>query len=154
MSDSVMKLQLVARAEMALLKAQTRQSARRAVWMAIGGIFALIGLAMLAFAAYLSMKDALGENWAAVCVAAIAFVLALVLVLIGRSQAQPSEEERLARQIRDMAYAELDKDMQQVRNLFGSGGNLDGGLGLAGLSSIGPLLDLGLGLYRRRKKRR
>ncbi|GMG86546.1 phage holin family protein [Biformimicrobium ophioploci] len=152
MSDSVMKLQLVARAEMALLKAQTRQSARRAVWMVIGGIFALIGLAMLAFAAYLSMKDALGENWAAVCVAAIAFVLALVLVLIGRGQSQPSEEERLARQIRDMAYAELDKDIQQVRNLFGSG-STDSSLGLAGLSSIGPLLDLGLGLYRRKKKR-
>ena len=115
MSDSTFKLQLLVRAELALTKIYARRSLFRAAAVAAALAFILLGLGMLNYAAYLGLLDKYTPGTAALLVASADAACAVVIIFIG-SKLGPSEaEENMAKEIRDMAYNEVGKDVEEVK---------------------------------------
>ena len=115
MSDSAFKLQLLVRAELALTKIYARRSLFRAAAVAIALGFLLVGLGMLNFAAYFGLLDKYTPGIAALLVAAADVACAVVIIIIGRKLGPSDTEENMAKEIRDMAYNEVGKDVEEVK---------------------------------------
>ena len=115
MSDSAFKLQLLVRAELALTKIYARRSLLRAAFMAVALVFILMALGMLNYAAYLSLLDRYTPGLAALLVASADVACAFVIVIIGRKAGPSESEENMAQEIRDMAYEEVSKDVEEVK---------------------------------------
>jgi len=115
MSDSAFKLQLLVRAEIALAKIYARRSMLRAVFVAIALVFVLMALGMLNFAAYLGLLDKYTPGIAALLVASADVACAVVVYVIGRKAGPADTEENMAQEIRDMAYTEVSKDVEDVK---------------------------------------
>jgi hypothetical protein len=115
MSDSAFKLQLLVRAEIALAKIYTRRSMQRAAFVVAALIFVLVALGMLNFAAYLGLLDKYTPSLAALLVASVDVACATVIFIIGRKAGPSDNEENMAQEIRDMAYRELSKDVEDVK---------------------------------------
>ena len=115
MSDSTFKLQLLVRAELALTKIYARRSLFRAAAVAAALAFLLLGLGMLNYAAYLGLLDRYTPGVAALLVASADAACAVVIMLIGRRLGPSESEENMAKEIRDMAYREVGKDVEEVK---------------------------------------
>lgn len=115
MSDRPFKLQLLVRAELALAKIHARRSLVRVTVIAVALVFVLMGLGMLNFAAYLSLLDKYSPGVAAMLVAMGDVLLALIIYIIGQNAGSSESEEKLAQEIRDMAYTEVSKDVEEIR---------------------------------------
>jgi hypothetical protein len=115
MSDSAFKLQLLVRAEIALAKIYTRRSMLRAAFVVAALVFVLMALGMLNFAAYLFLLDKYTPSLAALLVASVDVACATVIFIIGRKAGPSDTEENMAQEIRDMAYRELSKDVEDVK---------------------------------------
>jgi len=115
MSDSAFKLQLLVRAELALTKIYARRSLFRAAAVAAALAFLLLGLGMLNYAAYLGLLDRYTPGVAALLVASADAACAVVIMLIGRRLGPSESEENMAKEIRDMAYKEVGKDVEEVK---------------------------------------
>jgi len=115
MSDTTFKLQLLVRAELALTKIYARRSMFRAAAVAVALGFLLIGLGMLNFAAYLGLLDKYAPGAAALLVASADVACAVVIIIIGRKLGPSEAEESMAKEIRDMAYTEVGKDVEDVK---------------------------------------
>jgi len=115
MSDPVMKFQIIARAEMALLHIRAQRVAGRSTLFIFAIVLGLLALGMLDFAAFSAMAPSHGPALAALYMA-LANTGAAVLVILAARKAGPSEsQEKLALQIRDLAYTELNRDIEQVQ---------------------------------------
>ena len=112
MSDTTFKLQLLVRAELALTKIYARRSLFRAAAVAVALGFLLVGLGMLNFAAYLGLLDKYAPGIAALLVASADAACAAVIIIIGRKLGPSETEENMAKEIRDMAYTEVGKDVE------------------------------------------
>ena len=115
MSDSTFKLQLLVRAELALTKIYARRSLFRAAAVAAALAFILLGLGMLNYAAYLGLLDKYTPGVAALLVASADAACAVVIIFIGRKLGPSEAEESMAKEIRDMAYNEVGKDVEEVK---------------------------------------
>lgn len=115
MSDTMLKLQIVVRAEFALAEIRARRAATRSAFFSIALVFLLLGLAMLTLAVYNALEPHMGAAWAAFTVSMIDTVIGVIVLLIARGAGPSENEEKLAREIREMAYAELNNDIQQVK---------------------------------------
>ena len=115
MSDSAFKLQLLVRAELALTKIYARRSVLRAAFMAVALVFILMALGMLNYAVYLSLLDKYTPGIAALLVASADVACAVVIAIIGRKAGPSESEENMAKEIRDMAYDEVSKDVEDVK---------------------------------------
>ena len=115
MSDSAFKLQLLVRAELALTKIYARRTMSRAAFIAVALVFILMALGMLNYAAYLSLLDKYTPGIAALLVASADVACAVVIVIIGRKAGPSESEENMAKEIRDMAYEEVSKDVEEVK---------------------------------------
>ncbi len=115
MSDSAFKLQLLVRAELALTKIYARRSILRAAFVAVALVFILMALGMLNYAVYLSLLDKYTPGIAALLVAFVDVACALVILIIGRKAGPSESEENMAQEIRDMAYDEVSKDVEEVK---------------------------------------
>lgn len=115
MSDSTFKLQLLVRAELALTKIYARRSLFRAAAVAAALAFILLGLGMLNYAAYLGLLDKYTPGVAALLVASADAACAVVIIIIGRKLGPSEAEESMAKEIRDMAYNEVGKDVEEVK---------------------------------------
>jgi hypothetical protein len=115
MSDSAFKLQLLVRAELALAKIYARRSMVRAAIAAVALMFALMGLGMLNYAGYLALLGRYPPGMAAFMVALGDAVCALAIVVLGSKAGTSAAEEKMAKQIRDMAYSEVGKDVEEVK---------------------------------------
>jgi len=115
MSDSTFKLQLLVRAELALTKIYARRSLFRAASVAVALAFVLLGLGMLNYAAYLSLLEQHTPGVAALLVASADAACAVVIIFIGSKLGPSDAEEKMAREIRDMAYNEVGKDVEEVK---------------------------------------
>ena len=115
MSDSAFKLQLLVRAELALTKIYARRSMLRAAFIAAALVFILMALGMLNYAVYLSLLDKYTPGVAALLVAAADVACAAVIGVIGRKAGPSESEENMAKEIRDMAYEEVSKDVEDVK---------------------------------------
>jgi len=119
MSEPILKLQILVRAEIALAEIRARRAATRSAYFAVALVFLLLGLAMMTLAIYHALTPIMGPAWAAFTVALADLLIGIVVALIGRGAGPSENEEKLAREIREMAYAELNSDFQQVKNEFG-----------------------------------
>jgi hypothetical protein len=115
MSDTTFKLQLLVRAELALTKIYARRSMARAAAVAVALGFLLVGLGMLNFAAYLGLLDKYTPGVAALLVAAADVACAVLIIVVGRKAGPSEAEEKMAKEIRDMAYSEVSKDVEEVK---------------------------------------
>jgi len=115
MSDSAFKLQLLVRAEIDLAKIYARRSMLRAAFVAVALVFVLMALGMLNFAAYLGLLDKYTPGIAALLVASADVACAVVVFIIGRKAGPADSEENMAQEIRDMAYTEVSKDVEDVK---------------------------------------
>ena len=118
MSDTMLKLQILVRAELALAGIQGRRAGARSAYFAVALVFLLLGLGMLTVAAYQALLPRMGPAGAALTVALADIAIGIVVALVARRAGPSENEEKLAREIREMAYAELSGDIDQVKNEF------------------------------------
>lgn len=116
MNDSVKKIQILARAQTAILRAQVRRSVQSLVLVAIGLVFALLAVGVLNFASYEALALHLGPGRAGLIVGCVDLVLAGALFAKGLAQSPPTEEEALAREITEMATEGLSADLDEARS--------------------------------------
>jgi hypothetical protein len=112
MSDPVVKLHILARTEMALADMRLQRTVKRSAYFAVAMVFALIGLGMINVAAFYAFSVKQGPAVAALIVAVIDVVATAALLLAIR-RVVPEENEAKLREIRDLAQAELNKDIEQ-----------------------------------------
>lgn len=83
--------------------------------MAVALVFVLMALGMLNYAVYLGLLDKYTPGTAALLVAAADVACAVVILIIGRKAGPSESEENMAQEIRDMAYTEVSKDVEDVK---------------------------------------
>jgi hypothetical protein len=115
MSDPVLKLQILARAEIALAQIRTQRATGRTILYAVAMIFGLLALGMLNFAGFHALSPQHGAAMAAFYVALADFAVAVIVILAANKIGHRVQDEKLAREVRDLAYAELNRDVQQVK---------------------------------------
>lgn len=118
MTDPVLKLQILAHAEMALARIHTRRAANKGAYFAVALVLALLGLGMLTFSAYQALLVKYDPALAALLVALADLLLAVIIIVISRRIGINSEEERMAREIRELAYNELSTDVDAAKAEF------------------------------------
>ena len=118
MSDPVLKLQILARSELALAELRTRRTISRAALFVVAVVFALLGFGMFNFSAYLAMVPSFGSAQSALYVALSDMALAIIIILVAQRAGQNENEEKLARELCDYAYNELNGDINQIKSEF------------------------------------
>ena len=115
MKDPINRLQTLARAEMAVAQMRANRFAARSAMASVAGIFGLLALGMVTLALFLWLKTVMSPAAAAGTVGLIDGALAVLCLLIGRNAGPSKNEEQLALEIRDMAYSELNNDIEEVK---------------------------------------
>lgn len=95
---------LIARRHLAVIRTQTGL-------LALGGAAATLGVVMLNVAGFYALRGALGGGGAALLVALIDFLLAMVLLFVA-SRIDAEDETRAAVQVRDMAIADIEREIE------------------------------------------
>jgi hypothetical protein len=146
MSNSILKLQVLVRAELAISQIRARRAAVRSAFFFVAMIFGLVGLGLMNLACYQYLIAPLGPALAALVMALVnGAVAGIVLLMAGR--AGPNDnEEKLAKEMRDLAYAELSKDIERLNGelarISTDVGRIRTGVSsvAGGAASIGPLV--------------
>ncbi|SIN79615.1 phage holin family protein [Halodesulfovibrio marinisediminis] len=115
MNDSMNKIQILLRSEVALFRLQTRRMAREAAFKIAALILALLALGMFTFAVYLGLSKLYGSTIAALLVALIDGLLALLLLLISQQIKSNTEQEKVIKEVRDIACKGLNADFEKVK---------------------------------------
>ena len=115
MADPMMKLQIIARSEIALAQINARRMASRSAFFSVALVFLLLGLAMMTISLYFALEPSLGAPLAAFTVSIIDTVIGFIFIFIARRAGPSENEEKLAKEIRDMAYTELGNDIDKVK---------------------------------------
>jgi len=134
------KLQILARAEIALARIRVQRTGFQAALFAVAALFALFGLALLNLAGYHGLAPRMGSAGAALAVAAVNMVLAAVAVAIALNARPGSANEKMAQEIRDLASDEIKKDVDEVRGEINRVGDEIEGIrtGIASMSDAVP----------------
>ncbi|MDJ0940919.1 MAG: hypothetical protein QNJ00_14245 [Woeseiaceae bacterium] len=165
MNEFIVKLRILARAEVTLFKADARRRSNELLLalVSIGCVF--VGLVFVNMGVFYRLTEAAAESRAAFILAIANFALAIVPFLL-RRRSTPGAEEQMVREIREMAAEELSKDFaavadevsavgDSIKNVksgissFTSAGN---GLGGGALGAIGPILPVVIDLLKKGKK--
>ncbi len=115
MNDSIKRIKILGRAQAVVLRAHVRRTMQRLVVMVFGCIFALFALGVLNHAAYSAIESRLGPVEAGIIVGAVDLLLSALFFLKALSDQQPSEEERMAQEITELASDGLSADFEQAR---------------------------------------
>ena len=160
MAEPVLKLQLLARAEMALAQIRARRAAERSTLFMVAMVFALAGLGMLNFAGYHALVPSFGPAKAAFLVSLVNIAIAVIVILFGRRAGPSESEEKMARELRDLAYRALNEDMEEVKvrlsqvtadvQRIRSGFSAFGG----GAANLAPVIGMLVSLLRRERGRK
>lgn len=164
MDETLLKLRVLARAEMTLAKANARRMAARSRLYAIALGMVLLTVVMINIAAYEYLSTLKGEAIAALLVALANGVLA-VLVIFAASRIQAGPEEEMVKEIRELAlselsadaegvkqsFAQISADVERIRSGFSSVSGLFGS-GHSGLGSLGPLLGMLTSMLKKKAK--
>ena len=153
MSDTVQKVRVLSRVELALLKIHLRVLTRQALLCAAGLLTALLAVGMVNSAIYLFLTERVDRDVAALIVAALNAIVAVGLFLAA-SRTRPGPEVATVEEIRDLAVSELQADAEAARQKInemtadvqrirsGISGVFGGGGPVRGLMRLGPLFDL------------
>lgn len=164
MDETLLKLRVLARAEMTLAKANARRMAARSRLYAIALGMVLLTVVMINIAAYEYLSTLKGEAIAALLVALANGALAVV-VLFAASRIQAGPEEEMVKEIRELAlselsadaegvkqsFAQISADVERIRSGFSSVSGLFGS-GHSGLGSLGPLLGMLTSMLKKKAK--
>ncbi len=115
MTDPVMKLQIIARAELALAQIRLQRLIQRSALFVVAMVFALLGLGMFNLAIFFALSPTQGSATAALIVALIDSAIMAIVLLVSLKASPKQSEEKLAREIRDLAYKELNRDIEKVK---------------------------------------
>ncbi len=115
MSDTFIKLQILARAEMALARIRIQLATRQSVMLAAAALSGLLGLGLFNLAAFFAISPSQGPAVAALVVGLINAAITIGFVLIARTMGPNENEQRLALEMRDLATTELNRDVAQVK---------------------------------------
>ena len=116
MSDSIFKLQLLARSELALTQIRTRRAMTRSTYIAFALVLFLLGLGMFNFAAFLALEESFSPAASALIVACVNGTVAVIVLILSKKAGPSDNEERMAREIREMAYKEVSEDVDEVKD--------------------------------------
>jgi hypothetical protein len=153
MHETLMKLRILAAAELNLARIAARRLANRATLLAIAVGLLLLAVVMANIGAYHLLSRTQTPAMAAFLIAAGNAVLAIV-ALITANRLEPGPEEQMARQIREMACDELAADVDELKDQFGKVGSdvkrirtgfsflAKSGSFSAGLASIAPVISV------------
>ena len=155
MSDPILKLQILARAEMALMQMRAQRVAVRLAFAVVAAIFGLLGLGMFNLAGFHALSESQGPAMAAFLVALADAAVAVGVLLAARTAGPKESDEKLAREIRDLASKEIDRDVKQLEAEFEQIGtdvrkirSTVSSFSSTLTSTLGPLLSL-LGIGKR-----
>ena len=110
----VRDIQLLWKADSLIGKIWLNAIARRFGLFAFAGLIAVFGLGMTNVAGFYALQASLGPVWAAALVAIGDFVLAAIVMLIGRSS-EPGPEIDLAFDVRKMAIEAIQADARELK---------------------------------------
>lgn len=161
MEELMVKLRILARAEMTLLKADAHRRTNRLLLSVLSIGCILVALVFVNVGAFFLLTEADGDAQAAFVLAAANFFLASIPFFIGRS-IKPSAEEGMVREIREMAAAEISRDVaavsddlrgvaDSVRQVQAGIAGLGAGARSSALSALGPLLPVLVDLLKKNK---
>ena len=114
MDETIMKLRILARAEVTLARVHGRVLARRLLLTALAVGSILLTIVMVNLGAFELLAVEYGNGAAAFLVASANAVLAVLLVVFA-NRTRPGPEEQMIQEIRDLALAELSADAEAVR---------------------------------------
>ena len=152
MDETLLKIRILARAELTLAQVHARVAARRGVLAIVAvGLFVLT-VAMVNVGLFFVLSARFGQAGAAFAIATINAVLGTVIIAVA-ARLRPGPEEQLVHEIRDMALSELSAeatelkaqitavtdDLERIRTGIGA---LTGSGGLGGLGHLAPVLGL------------
>ena len=160
MNELIVKLRILARAEVTLFKADAQRRSDRALLAAISIGCVFVALIFVNMAAFFALTESDINSRAALILAGVNLGVAVIPFLM-RQQSKPGSEEQMVREIREMAAAEISKDISAVGDEIASVGSgikqlragvssFSSGRGGA-LGAIGPLLPLVIDLLKRGK---
>ncbi len=112
--DLIRDLQLLWKADSIIAKIWAQVMARRFGFFALAGLIGVFGLGMANVAGFYGMQPILGSVWAAAVVALADFILAGLVLLIGR-RARPGPEMELALDLRRIAVESVQADAQDLK---------------------------------------
>ena len=158
MDKTILKLKILGRAETTLLQLGIRRWAWKLAFCSLALSFIIIFLAMLNVSAYTALEPSQGGPLAAIWVALVNLIFAVLLILVAVSL-KPRADEKVVREIRELALAELADDVDEakesiaqvqddvtaVKDMFGKAKGMfsGGGFDLEGVGSIiGYLIKL------------
>ena len=137
------KLRILARAEMALAQIRVKRTGFQAALFAVAAFLALVGIALFNLAAYNALVPRLGPALAALAVGGVNLLLAAIAVIVALKARPGSSDEKMAREIRDLASDEIKKDVDEVRDDINRISDEIAGI-RAGVSSIGEVVPGGV----------
>ncbi len=165
MNDLIVKLRILARAEVTLFKADAQRRTNQAILAAISVGCIFVALIFVNMGAFFTLVESDIDSRAAFILAAVNLALAIVPFLL-RRQAKPGPEETMVREIREMAADEVSKDLQSIGDEISSVGagikqlkagissfSGGGGGGMGGvMGALGPVLPLLIDLLKKSRK--
>ena len=161
MNELIVKLRILARAEVTLFKAdaERRRNSAQLTAISIGCIF--VGLVFVNAGLFFLLTDSAIDSRAAFILAGGNFALAAVPYLL-RKQSKPGPSELMVREIRERAADEISKDVSAVTDeitavgdsikQFKSGISSFGGAGGGAMGALGPVLPLLIDLLKKSRK--
>lgn len=160
MDELVVKLRLLAKAELILLRLHLRRTVKQAAFYIVAALLAVLAVGMLNVALYLYLAPILESARAALVVALADIALAAVVILAaGRLHLGP--EADAANALRELTMTELVADIERVKTQIADLSDdvkkirsaVTGfmSLGSVGLPSVLQWLPVILGLFRRKK---
>jgi hypothetical protein len=160
MDELVVKLRLLAKAELILLRLHLRRTVKQAAFYIVAALLAVLAVGMLNVALYLYLSTLLESARAALVVALADLALAAVVILAaGRMHLGP--EADAANALRELTMSELVSDIERVKTQIADLSDdvktirsaVTGfmNLGSVGLPSLLQWLPVLLGLFRRKK---
>lgn len=152
MADTMNKLHILLRSEIALLRLQVKRMAAQTACKIVAAIFALLAISMFTFASYLGLAKVFGPTMAAFQVALIDALLAVVLLIISQKISNNAEQEKMILEVREIAANGLSADLDKVkaeveelsddvRNIYGNIATVISGSSSV-ISSVLPILGL------------
>jgi hypothetical protein len=99
-------LRALARADTLIATIWLTVAAKRGALLALAALIAALGFGMLNAAGYFAIEPHIGPIWAAVVVAAVDFLIAVVLLVVA-AYVRPGRDLDLALELRDNAFEQI-----------------------------------------------
>jgi hypothetical protein len=153
----MMKFQVLVRAELALAQIRLHRTLKRSAWFALAGLVGLVALAMLDVAVYHALIPSQGPVVASLLITLFNGILAGIFITVAQKIGSSDAEEKLARQMRDLAAGEINNDVEQARaelaEISDSVRRVRSSLSAASNVPFGVISQLLVGLFQNRRKK-